>query len=358
VLPSATVATLAMLANLTYLPIKPETCPMPARTAASISHAVCLSSADIEHRALTAPASVARTIPGLASYLTQRARTDTDKARALYLWIAANVRWFPASEIPDAGWLPQDARTILRRRTAVCAGFANLYAALAKASGLKANVVIGTCRGASWQVNRPESVPHAWNAVMIDGKWRLLDVSWGTPTPETASASGARSEPEMFYFLAQPERLITTHYPDSPRWQLLPRTLTRAEHEQLQILRPAYYRYGLSLPSHRGWEIASSTGLRMRVDAPPEVILMAVLRNGKALIGAQRLANHDGSGYEIAMDVPAGAECALSIYAKFRSDPGMFQQVLRYRVDVAPRTRTAARTASARPSPDLPILSP
>jgi transglutaminase/protease-like cytokinesis protein 3 len=347
VLPCAKVlAALAMFLHSATLPSPRQAYhPAPAPSQAVVQ-AVATDIGAMDRWALSTPPSATQTVCGLAAYLTRAAHTDTDRARVIYRWITANVRWFPIEQMPDAAYLPQDARTILRRRTAVCAGYANLFAALAKAAGLNAQVVVGTCRGSSWQVLSPDSLPHAWNAVMIEGSWRLIDVSWSTPGPESPMRLAAQPEPETFYFFAPPERLIHTHFPDNPRWQLLPRALTRAEHERLLVLRPAFYRYGLQVPAQQTWEIKSSPELRMRVGAPREVIIMAMLRRGNEVVASERLADHNGSGYEIAMDVPPGQQYALNIYAKYRDNPGMFQQVLRLRVDVTQQQRIAARSAT------------
>ncbi len=108
-----------------------------------------------------------------------------------------------------------------------------------------------------------------WNAVYVDGDWRLLDVFWAsTVLVGRRSADWALLESEddqyedeqqgssdgqavhtvnEYFFLTDPDMLITTHYPDDPRWQLLARPATLQEFEDHVYIRERFFQLGMKL---------------------------------------------------------------------------------------------------------------
>jgi transglutaminase-like putative cysteine protease len=142
----------------------------------------------------------------LADTLMKNARTDREKAYAAFEWIVQNI-YYDKPELhrrrSGHGTGSQSAEAVLASKHAVCAGFANLFTALAGRMGLKSATVSGIAAGSRQEV-------HAWNAVMVDGKWGLVDTVYR-------------------HFLSPPEEFIAKHFPFDSQWQLLPKPITRAE---------------------------------------------------------------------------------------------------------------------------------
>ena len=74
------------------------------------------------------------------------------------------------------------------------------------------------------------SLQHSWNAAYVDGTWRLYDCTWAAQRlamgarkglPKTSEAITQQYETDMFYYQADPSKLITTHYPFEDDWQLI-----------------------------------------------------------------------------------------------------------------------------------------
>jgi transglutaminase/protease-like cytokinesis protein 3 len=199
----------------------------------------------IDAHARAAPSAPCTSITSLASYLTAPARSDREEARALFTWIALNINY----DVSRFGQ-PPDPDSVLAERRAVCAGYAALFKALAEAAGLEAEIVHGHAKGTGPQaaISADGLLTHDWNAVKIDGRWALLDCTWG---------AGRLNERKQFvkrftdhYFLTPPELFIYDHLPLEDRWQLLQRPVTKSEFMARAWVQSAFFEHGLRLVSH------------------------------------------------------------------------------------------------------------
>jgi len=188
----------------------------------------------IDHRAEETPKSEMTSIARLAAYLTATAKDDYDKARAIYTWMTKYITY--SDTTITNGWLGtaenqlrQQPEQVLRNRTGVCEGFANLYKALCTAAQLRAEVVTGTVKEDDGTV---ADVGHAWNAVQLDGQWYLTDPTWGSGYADFWTRRFAREHREA-YFLIPAAEMIQSHLPDDPIWQLLPNPVTDQEFRSL-----------------------------------------------------------------------------------------------------------------------------
>ena len=186
-----------------------------------------------------APKSARRNVQALAHYLTDDLGTERQKANAIYNWITHNIRYDYAKAV--SGKLHHDKLpTVLRKRRGVCEGYADLFTALCREAGLNAVTIEGYSRDWTFDDSDQLYVPrHAWNAVMIDRQWELVDATWG--------AGGVEQKPgwlrqqmnkvsknkvmysgrmrfafhyDTAYFLTSPAAFRLTHLPADPLWQL------------------------------------------------------------------------------------------------------------------------------------------
>jgi transglutaminase/protease-like cytokinesis protein 3 len=138
---------------------------------------------------------------------------------------------------------PQDAETVFRTRRSVCAGYANLLAAMGAAAGDEIVVVGGDSRTDGGDLS---GVGHAWNAARIGGRWVLLDATWDAG-PVTEGRFVKRYSTEFLF--APPEVLGLSHFPDEEQWQLRHPALSRGEFLRQPMMRPRFYSEGFTLVS-------------------------------------------------------------------------------------------------------------
>lgn len=128
----------------------------------------------------------------LGIILTKPWKSELEKVRAIFYWMHKNIQY-------DYVGLALNQRTyevpdVLKKRVGVCEGYANLFNHLCEQSGIQSIKIHGTTPLGG----------HAWNAVRINKKWYLMDVTWGED-----------------YFLVNPVKCISNHYPAMRKWSLL-----------------------------------------------------------------------------------------------------------------------------------------
>ena len=175
-------------------------------------------------------------IDKLSNKINADFKGDAEKARAIFTWIATNVKYdmeaYSKGEAPIAySFRTQEeklakqrkfkddlALKTLKSKKAVCQGYAQLFESLAERVGLEAVVIPGTSKSLLTHIGRqPGASDHAWNAVKINGKWQLLDVTWGAGTV-TGNPLAFAFRFNDGYFLTDPEVFVLNHYPDDEKW--------------------------------------------------------------------------------------------------------------------------------------------
>lgn len=185
------------------------------------------------------PAALAQT------YLCRQYRSDVQRLRAIFTWTAERITWEDDFEGEP------NPRRVLQTKRGCSEEIAILVREMCSAVGIHSEIIRG-------YLKKPGDIPdadslargnHWWNAVVVDGEWRILDASLASPShPRRAEYSGASSQAaESWYFLARPTEICYTHIPLLPEQQHI---VPPVEHEILAALPcacPAYFRYNSEL---------------------------------------------------------------------------------------------------------------
>ena len=202
------------------------------------------------------PADAQVSIDAAGTYLEAHFPDPRQRVKAIHDYVVLRMTYdedtFHKLMAGAHDWPPQDAEHVFASRTAVCEGYARLMVALGKASGVSIAYVAGSVRDAHYRVAESddttmkaalEGYGHAWNAVMLDGKWQLIDATWDDPDGAPASGSTVRST----YLFTPPELFVYDHLPDDPSWQLLPAPLGVGDFVRQPMMDPDIGRFGLGL---------------------------------------------------------------------------------------------------------------
>ncbi len=174
----------------------------------------------------------------LAERITKGAISSRSRIDSIFLWIVMNIDYDEEAYLQNT-YGRDDPGEVIGKGKAICTGFSNLFASLCRLNGFDARVVTGYARGAGCGDRTRFELPnHAWNAVKIDGRWYLADVSWASAYrmhlwKNCPDKRGRALSLSVFrdYYPARPDVFIMDHLPEDPVWQLLdhPVSLTAFE---------------------------------------------------------------------------------------------------------------------------------
>jgi transglutaminase/protease-like cytokinesis protein 3 len=270
---------------------------------------------NIDQRALGTPPEAEENLTRLVDYLTENVYEDRNKVRAIYRWIADRIAYdIHALNNPPDTWPSPDE--VLYRRKAVCTGYAVLFDEMSRIAGLETELIVGHSKGlGTLNAGTTDFTPnHVWNAVKVDGHWTLFDATWGAGY----ITSGGFFIPAFndFYFMADPVKIVYTHLPEDPDWQLLVNPVSMKQYREHVWVRVPFFRHRLSVISHREAEITSYGELQIRLGVPGDVIISAALKfDGNPLHG-NHIINYGGSDAQIDMSLNLRGTYTLEVYAR------------------------------------------
>jgi bifunctional glutamyl/prolyl-tRNA synthetase len=187
----------------------------------------------------TAPAALAQ------GYVCRPYRSDIQRLRAIFTWVSERISW----EEDFEGEM--DTRHVLQSKRGCSHEIAMVVAEMCASVGLHAEVIRGYLKtpGEPLDLESVARPNHFWNAVIVEGEWRMLDCSLAGPTnPKRALYSNAGSNvAESWYFLARPMEMCYSHVPLLPEQQHI---CPAQPHEVLMALpcaTPTYFKHGLHM---------------------------------------------------------------------------------------------------------------
>ena len=199
-------------------------------------------------------------VPSLAQNLVKHCKTEYEKVANIFRWITDNIAYTTftkqqrkksnyAEEPDDDGPLKplneRVAELVLKRRTALCDGYARLFTTLCDYACIRSEIICGYANGGTAKGVARFGVNHYWNAVLLDGKWQLLDATWASGYIDQATGEFVRNY-DSRYFLTPPEYFLKDHYPDDPRWTLLPDTKVPDEFRHSPFRQKSFAKYGFT----------------------------------------------------------------------------------------------------------------
>jgi|GEM_PF-5135333 len=157
--------------------------------------------------------NVALEVQEQAHRITAKVDSDKEKVTSIYFWIIQNISYDGiVMKKPDTY---RSSADVLGSGRAVCFGYAQLFRDMCASIGVISYVVTGYGfeRGIPYRL--PDEANHAWNTVMVDDQWELVDATWG---------SGVNSGKYLF---TSPTEFGESHVPCFYGWRLTPCTDSR-----------------------------------------------------------------------------------------------------------------------------------
>jgi hypothetical protein len=178
----------------------------------------------------------------LAQKLTAPYKTDLEKTRAIFSWVAHNISYDYKSgslrtknsksfvtgpvnyDVDTSSFLkPLNqlvAEDVMKKRIAFCYGYSRLFKCLCDYAAVPCEVINGYARGDFNKIGNNFRTNHSWNAVKLDSSWYLADVTWASGYFTYSSNEFIKHFDDQ-YFLTSSEQFALDHFPDDLEWSLL-----------------------------------------------------------------------------------------------------------------------------------------
>lgn len=251
------------------------------------------------------PAQAEASIASVGRYIAEREPDQRLRIKALHDYVADRIA-YDAEAYADGRYPPQDAETVFRTRLAVCAGSAQLLAALGEAAGEQIVVVLGDARVRGGDVT---GEGHAWNAARIADDWALIDATWDAGSVEGRTFTKRYSSSHLF---APPAVFAVSHFPEEPRWQLQSPPVSRGDFFRAPMMRAEFHALGLTLLGPDRSQVSVDEVFEIAVDNPQGRFILAKFI-GPA--GAGRCAVVNGARATARCALPAAGAYQVELYA-------------------------------------------
>jgi hypothetical protein len=160
----------------------------------------------------------------IASYVNANFKSENDKVRAVFYWVASNIR-YDIENIDAINYAESAADKIkntLLTQKGVCIHYAELFNDIIQKLELKSYIIYGYTK----QNGKVDTLSHAWCAVEMDKTWWLFDPTWGSGYVDKKKF--VKKMNNLHYKVA-PSKFIETHMPFDYLWQFLNYPVTNQE---------------------------------------------------------------------------------------------------------------------------------
>ena len=180
-----------------------------------------------------------RSVDSLSKKLTAPYKTQLEKIRSIFKWVTENIEYdiegyhspkglysglfrptiSTIDSVIQKDYNDRIVEKVLTERKAICDGYARLFKTLCDHANIQSVVISGYIRWYSDPIGAVTDRKHAWNAVLLNNKWQLLDPTWASGTVDNAVTKFTKKY-NNFYFLTDPIKLFNDHYPTDTKWAL------------------------------------------------------------------------------------------------------------------------------------------
>jgi hypothetical protein len=172
----------------------------------------------------------------LALYLGSLGKNDAERVRSIAVYLMNNFKYDHRIIKGIKG--DYNARTLLKKKSIVCRHYAYLFKFLCNEIGLECEVVTGYVPNgyipnSAWIKRSFRWATHAWNAVKVNGKWELVDLTWAdaahtdTENPAMKRRKATVKIVDERYYMPDPKDLLRDHLPVNPMWQLVENPISK-----------------------------------------------------------------------------------------------------------------------------------
>lgn len=206
-----------------------------------------------------------KTLEELSNQIEKDFKTDTDRVRAAFYWVATKMNYgknldefFQAPKLfsyltdhekeTKLSEIKYENRTrAFSNQRGVCVDYSSIFQEICSNFGLETALIKGLTKNEiSILTSEKQYKNHVWNAVKINGVWKLFDCTWASGFFDN-TANDFIKKFNGFYFDTNPNTLIKSHFPKEQKWQLLDKKINLSTFLQGPIFYPEFFKRDLKL---------------------------------------------------------------------------------------------------------------
>jgi hypothetical protein len=184
-----------------------------------------------------------RYLPDVVARLISGVNDQFQRAKVINDWICDNI----AYDVETAFFRTnrrQDYISVLRIKKAVCAGYTNLFNQMCRLASIESIGISGYSKGFGYAGRIGSQPDHDWNAVKINNKWYLIDVTWNAGHVDQRTFIKNYSTDYLFL---ESRAFLYSHLPVENRYQFYAPIITHEQFMDEPYISGVFFRYQLGL---------------------------------------------------------------------------------------------------------------
>lgn len=256
--------------------------------------------------------------------------SPAEKVRVLHDWVALNIEYDVNGFLGNSP-VVYDTWEVIKTGKSVCEGYCNVFELLLTTAGIENKKITGYARGYGFDLFKGDEKfesNHAWNAVKLDGQWKLIDVTWNS-----GYIDGLYFRPHysLGYYMIDPEKFLYTHFPDDPQWQLVAGPKEFWEFSEMPYLTDRFFALGLDLVTTPARLYNAGSEFRLEFKLPDDVVVTSNLYDmNETRVENRTLTQFSGTGGTIDILFPSAGKFHLTMFAKHKGEKGPYVGVAEF----------------------------
>jgi len=278
---------------------------------------------NLTDKVFTEPETV---LPAVVSSLINGISDQFLRVKTLHDWICDNIA-YDTSIYFSGRVTEQDYVSVLKKKSAVCSGYSNLFNQMCKLAGIESIGINGYSKGFGYTGRIGNNTDHAWNAVYISNKWYLVDVTWDAGYVDQKTYIKEYST-EWLFLDSRP--FLYSHLPEESAYQYYAPVLTANDFIREPYIAGIFFQYGLSLktdkPEYNNF-IDGTFAFDIGLSDTSANLLAALRTPHQQDIDAASWTDRKGTVVTVEFDVPDTNEYKAHVFARYSNEIRLLNKI-------------------------------
>ncbi|MCM1321968.1 MAG: hypothetical protein NC041_08435 [Bacteroides sp.] len=252
-------------------------------------------------------------LPQLAAFLANGVQSDFAKVKIFHDWICDNIA-YDAQMYFSGRVSSQDYASVIKKRKAVCAGYASCINAMCSLAGIESKTISGFSKGAGFSGKTGTQPDHDWNAVKINGRWYLLDATWDAGYLDYKTFIKRYSTQYLFW---DARTFLYSHLAQDDPEQFYAPVLSKEQFEKEPKIEGKFFQKGLSLADDKlHFSNETSGEFQVQIKMNGNLFVTNELFDDRGFVEGASWTKRKGGTVTFCYDVPDGADYQGGIYVR------------------------------------------